>query len=394
MSRSQIGVSLSLLIALAVIGPAGMDMYLPAISVMPTQLDASTSDIQLTLSIYMLALGVGQLVLGPVADRWGRRPVMLLSLLLFAVGSLGAALVASVEFLIGWRILQGFGGCGAGLVAFAMVRDCYQPGERTRVYSLLNAGIGIAPALAPIMGSYLLLWGEWRSTFWALLLLGVGVGLACYFHVQETCPASDNKSRSTIRGGYSQLCRHRSYLSYCAAGLACMSGLFVFFSLSPLLLVGQWQVSEQQFAYYFASNAVVMMLTSMVASRIGGRLGPRNSVLIGLGFICCSGFLLLSFILLDCLGPLSLMMSVWLSSCGFSLVMGASAAGALADFGEMAARATALMSSVRLGGAALVGSWAIWWDSSSAWSLVWVWLVLGGLSGLAVWRYCTEGQPE
>ncbi len=384
---------LVLITALAIIGPAGMDLYLPAVSSMPAALAASVDEVQLTLSVFMLALGAGQLLLGPIADRRGRRPVLQLSLLLFCLGSLGAALSPDVDWLIGWRAVQGMGACGAGLVAFAMVRDLYGSLERGRVYSLINAGIGIAPALAPIFGGYLLLWGSWRLCFWTLLLSGALLLIAC-MPLSESRPEPPAGDVPPFWQAYRRLLAHSSYLSYAGAGLACMGGLFTYFSLSPLLLIVQLQVSEQAFAFYFASNALVMVLTSLWAARILQYRGLKATVLLGLGCVLVGGLVMGALALCLPPSPMTLVLPMWLASAGFALCMGASAAGALAEFGDMAASATALMSLLRLGGAALVGTLAVWVDATSVWPLVAVLIGCALLSLLTVWRYCVDEEAE
>lgn len=385
---------LLLLIALAVIGPAGLDMYLPAVAVMPQELQVTAQDVQLTLSIYMLALGAGQLLFGPLADRCGRRPVVLMSLFLFSAGSLGAAQTDTFSWLVGWRLLQGLGGCGAGLVAFTVVRDHYRAQQRAKIYNLLNAGIGIAPALAPVLGSYLLLWGGWRLTFWILLALGLIVFVISLGRLPETRPKVVARHERSVWAGYRQLIGHRIFWAYSVAGLASMSGLFVFFSLAPLLFVGQWGISAQQFAYFFASNALVMMLACMLASRLSVLLSHRVMVLLGLALAFSAGALLVLMALFEWLGPVRFIATVWLASTGFALTMGASAAGALASFGHIAGQATALMSCIRLGGAALVGSLAVAWNSTTVWPLASVLLGLSVIAAYLVLRYCTESIPE
>src|SRR5712664_3644557 len=166
-------VLLAVLASLSAFSPLSIDMYLPALPTIATDLGASAGDIQLTLSVFMVAFGVGQIFYGPAGDRFGRRPIILGGLSLYILASVGCAFVADGSHLIGLRFLQGLSACAGVVMARTMVRDLAEKDQAARAMSLMMACTSLAPMLAPLIGGEILVLAGWRAIFWGLGAIGI-----------------------------------------------------------------------------------------------------------------------------------------------------------------------------------------------------------------------------
>ena len=176
----------ALLAALTAIGPLSTDMYLPSLPDIARALTASTAQVQLTISAYLIGFAVGQIVYGPISDRRGRKPVLLAALGLFAAATLICALSTSIEMLIGARILQAIGGSGCIMLARAIVRDLYSGNRAGRELSVMGSVMALAPIIAPVVGGALQITFGWRSVFVALMIIGVCGVAAIWLLLPET----------------------------------------------------------------------------------------------------------------------------------------------------------------------------------------------------------------
>ena len=179
-------VLLILLALLSSFTPLSIDMYLPALPVIAVDLKGTAGDIQLTLSAFMIAFGVGQIFYGPAGDRFGRRPVILLGLSIYVVTSIGCAFAVEAGHLVGLRFLQGLAACGGVVLARTMVRDLAEKDQAARAMSLMMACTSIAPMLAPLIGGQILWFLGWRAIFWVLAAIGFVALILTYLRLPET----------------------------------------------------------------------------------------------------------------------------------------------------------------------------------------------------------------
>src|SRR5471030_2193989 len=204
----------ALLAALSAIGPLTTDMYLPSLPDIARQLGASTAQVQLTISAYLIGFAVGQILYGPVSDRHGRKPVLLAALALYCVASLACALSTSIEMLIVARFVQALGGSGGIVLARAVVRDLYSGVRAGRELSLIGSVMALAPVLAPIVGGVLQTGFGWRSIFVTLIAAGLACASIVWFLLPETLSAraTEPVSPSTMLKSYRAVARHPAYL--------------------------------------------------------------------------------------------------------------------------------------------------------------------------------------
>src|SRR5437899_7409241 len=205
---------LAVLALLSAFTPLSIDMYLPALPVIAVDLSGSVGDIQLTLSAFMIAFGVGQIFYGPAGDRFGRRPVILVGLVTYVLASAGCAFAAAAGHLVLLRFLQGLAACGGVVLARTMVRDLAERDQAARAMSLMMACTSIAPMLAPLIGGQVLWFLGWRAIFWVLAGIGVMALLAAYFRLPETLRPEYRQplKLSSILKRFGELFRHKAFM--------------------------------------------------------------------------------------------------------------------------------------------------------------------------------------
>src|SRR5690606_7742336 len=222
----------ALLAALTAVGPLSTDLYLPSLPDIGRAFDASATWVQLTLSFYLVGFAAGQIVYGPISDRHGRRPVLLIAVAIFCFASLICTLSPSIEILIAARALQSFGAAGAIVLARAVVRDLYSGARAGKELSVMSAIMALAPIAGPVVGGLLHTAFGWRSAFAALLLAGLTLGLMAWLKLPETLkyPAPDPVSVRSMLRTYRSLLKRRDFLLYTSIVTACYTGLFAWLS--------------------------------------------------------------------------------------------------------------------------------------------------------------------
>lgn len=271
--RSATIVVLGLLTAL---GPFTIDLYLPAFPVLADDLGASDGQVQLTLAATTLGFALGQLVLGPLSDRVGRRWPLVATSTLHVLTSIGIAIAPSIEVLTALRVLQGVGAAGGAVVAMAMVRDLFSGRSLVRYLSRLALIMGLAPILAPVIGSWLLGVTQWRGIFWVLALYGaIVIGLVGTL-LRETLPPERRlRMGSGTLGSYARVLRDRRFLGVALIGSAGFAGIFAYLSTSPLLLQDVYGLSATEFGGVFAVCSVGVFVGVQASSRLATRFGPQ-----------------------------------------------------------------------------------------------------------------------
>ena len=230
----------ALLTALVALGPLSTDLYLPSLPSLARYFAVGVDDIQLTLSVFLVGLATAQLVYGPLSDRFGRRPVLLVGLAIYVVASVVCMLAPSVPVLVVARFVQAVGACVGPVLGRAVVRDVYGREGAARVLAYMSAAMALAPAIGPILGGFLEEWFGWRINFLALVIYGSGGLVLAWRLLPETNKAPDLQAAQPIRIllGYRGLLNHRAYLGYVLCCAFAYSGIFAFISGSSYVLAG------------------------------------------------------------------------------------------------------------------------------------------------------------
>ncbi|MFC4243272.1 multidrug effflux MFS transporter [Gryllotalpicola reticulitermitis] len=263
--------------ALTALGPFTMDTYLPSLPTLQSDFHTTTSLVQLTLTATTVGFGVGQLIVGPWSDRVGRRLPLVLATALHIAACLGAALAPNIEVLSIFRFLQGFGAAAGGVVAQAMVRDLFGGRPMVRMLSNLALVNGLAPVIAPVAGSQLLLIMPWRGIFWVLAVYGALVIGCVLIWVVETRPKSARHTsvHTTTRARYKAVLSDRVYVGIVIVGAMNFAGLFAYLSASTFLFQDHYHFSAQQYGLLFAINSVGIIIGVQTAGRITHRVAPQ-----------------------------------------------------------------------------------------------------------------------
>lgn len=263
---------------LSAFGPLAIDMYLPAFPRIAHDLGCSLGSVQLTLSVFLVGLAVGQLLWGTLSDRWGRRLPMLLGCAGFIAASVICCITRSIGVLIAARFVMGLGGSAGVVVARAVVRDLFDEHESARFYSMMMIIGGLAPIIAPTLGGLLLAWWNWRIIFtfvavFAALCLG-----GIFWSVPETLPHPSRAGGnvSTILGKYWGLIRNRSFIWYAVAVGFGYSGLFAYISSSPFFFMKLYGVTPQEYSLLFMTNAAGIYCAGQSNRWLLRRLSPRD----------------------------------------------------------------------------------------------------------------------
>jgi MFS transporter, DHA1 family, multidrug resistance protein len=347
-----------LLGVLSAAGPLSTDMYLPSLPTISAVFGADVGQTQLTLSAFLIGFAVGQLFVGPMADRYGRRPILIAGFTLYVVASVASLFVFSIEGLIGARFVQAMGASAGAAVTRAVVRDLFAPQQAARMLSHMGTIMGFVPAAAPIAGGAILVAFGWRANFVAMTIFGVLSILVTLTMLKETLRDPDPLATNPFRiiGNFKRMLVHPQYLGCALAGAFAFCGLFAFISGSPFVLIGIFGVAEQNFGYYFAGPVVGYIIGTQSAAwlirshTIGDILG------IGGAIVALSGVLEVALAVWGYDTPVAVVAPVAVFMIGVGLILPQAIAGALAPFPDAAGTAASLFGFIQMAMGAAVGA--------------------------------------
>ena len=280
-----------ILAALAMLGPFSVDTYLPAFPAIQQSLDASALEVQQTLTAYMFSFAVMILWHGALSDAFGRRSIILMSLAVFAVASLACAAVHSVEYLWIFRMLQGVS-AGAGVViGRAIIRDLYAGADAERMLSLVTMIFSISPAIAPVIGGWIVTLSNWRTIFLFLFVFTVCLLWLCYRLLPETLPIPRRQpfNPQSLWRNYRQIFGSSLFQLKAGAIAFNFSGLFIYVAAAPVLMTHHLGLGPQDFGWMFIPSVAGIFLGALAANRMAGRIQVRVQVLMGFALLMLSG---------------------------------------------------------------------------------------------------------
>jgi DHA1 family bicyclomycin/chloramphenicol resistance-like MFS transporter len=357
---------------LAMLMPLSIDMYLPALPVISAQFGVPAGSAQMTLSTYILGFALGQLFYGPMADSFGRKPVILGGTLIFAGAAVACAQAHTIDQLIVMRFFHGLAAAAASVVINALMRDIYPKEEFSRMMSFVMLVTTIAPLVAPMAGGAVLVWFSWHVIFWILALAALLASAMIFFFIDETLPAERRQKfhiRTTM-GNFASLFRHKRVLSYMLASGFSFAGMFSFLSAGPFVYIELNHVSPQHFGYYFALNIVFLFIMTIINSRFVRRVGALNMFRAGLWiqFVMAIWLVLSAF---TGVGFWALVVGVAAFVGCVSMVSSNAMAVILDEFPHMAGTASSLAGTFRFGIGAIVGALLSMATFNTAWPMLW-----------------------
>ncbi|WP_026074592.1 multidrug effflux MFS transporter [Brevibacillus massiliensis] len=330
--------------ALSAFGPLSLDMYLPSLPALATDLHTSTSSAQFSLTACLLGLSLGQLFAGPLSDVRGRRLPLVIGLVVYAATSLLCAFAPSIWALLLLRFLQGAAGSAGIVISRAIVRDLYSGTELTKFFSLLMLVNGAAPILAPIIGGQLMRVTSWQGVFVVLSLVGIAMLLVVLFRLPETLPA-ERRSKGGIKNTlatFRGLLGDRIFMSYALAQGFVVAAMFAYISGSPFVLQEIFGVSPQMFSLFFAINGLGIIIASQITGRLAGRMNETKLLISGLTLAAFGGIALLVVILIHA-GLYAILFSLFIVVSSVGIVTTTGFSLAMQNQGRSAGSASALL---------------------------------------------------
>lgn len=250
------------------------DLYLPAMPAMSASLGAKPGAVELTVSGYLMGFSIGQLLWGPVGDRYGRRLPIAIGLVFFILGSAGCALSGSIETMIAWRMVQAMGACAGVVLARAMVRDLYVGERAAQMMSTLMTVMAIAPLLGPLAGGQILKLASWQAIFWFLVVVGIATLVAVWALPETLAPVQRNRTPlAQAFADYGKLVVDRRVMSYAVAGGFFYAGMFAYVAGTPFAFITCYHVAPQHYGLLFAAGIVGIMVTNMANARLVTKFG-------------------------------------------------------------------------------------------------------------------------
>lgn len=348
-----------ILLSLVLLAPLGIDLYLPTLPEIALGLNTPVTTVQTTIPLFLLVMGLGQIVAGPLVDNFGRKPVALIGLFLYMVGSVLAATATSwPQFLLA-RIVQGCAVCCTAVVAFSGVRDRLDGEDAARAYGFLNGALNIVPALAPMLGGLLAAAFDWRAPFWFLTAYALVIGLIVVFFLPETRPAGTLAVKGLPLKQYWQIFRQPRFLAFAFANAGALGMVLTYVSLAPQVLMTEGKLTALQFSIAFGANGFWIMLVSVLVNKIIRKVGRP--------FCLAAGSLAMILGALMLMGGVILLPGEWqnnwalymfpvaISVAGLAFTVGPATSYALEPYQQQAGVASALAGFIQMAGGSSAG---------------------------------------
>ncbi|MGB0696868.1 MAG: multidrug effflux MFS transporter [Rhodospirillaceae bacterium] len=348
-----------LLVALAAYGPVSTDLYLPSLPEMTRHFSVSVSYVQLTLSIFTLGFSFGMLIHGPLSDRWGRRPILLIGALIYVVGSVVCVSAQSIDLLLAGRFIQALGASAGIVVCRAVVRDVYGQDGAARMFSYISGAMAFAPAVAPILGGALHVAFGFRANFVALLVFGLVILVGVWLLLRETNAHRDPRAGAPLSmlRAYGTLVQDRVFLRHCLTNAFIFAGLFSFISGSSFVVIDVLGVSEANFGFVFMFAACSYASCALLGGRLMKALGGGHGLIaIGVGVSAVTGLIGAGLAWTGVQSLWVVMPFVCAHFAACALVIPAGMGGAIGPYPKMAGAASSLMGFIQMGTGALIGA--------------------------------------
>jgi DHA1 family bicyclomycin/chloramphenicol resistance-like MFS transporter len=329
-------------------GHISTNMYAPSLPAMAVYFDAPAAQVQATVSLFLVAFALGQLVYGPLSDRFGRRDVLIGGLVLYLGATVGSIVLAtlfpSVDILIVCRVLQALGACAGPVIGRAITRDLYSREDTARMMAHVAVAMGLAPAFAPVLGGYLEEWFDWRASFVVVLGFVTVVLAVTAIALPETNTHRSANARESLVGMISDfraLARSREYVSFVLVGSFIYGGMFTFQTAGPFVIVDLLGHSASDYGWFSAGPILAYMVGSGIAGRITRRVGVDGMVPLGIVVVFAGAVVFLTLAVfepasaLNIFGPLSVM------SIGMAILFPSTMAGAVSVMPRIAGTASA-----------------------------------------------------
>ncbi|MBG6061756.1 DHA1 family bicyclomycin/chloramphenicol resistance-like MFS transporter [Flavobacterium sp. CG_9.1] len=337
--------------SLTALGPFSIDMYLPGFAGIAKDLNTSVANVSMTLSSYFIGISAGQLLYGPLLDRFGRKKPLFIGLLVYIAASLGCVFVTDIDTFIGLRFIQAVGSCAATVASVSMVRDLFPVKDIPKVFSMLMLVVGLSPMLAPTIGGYVTEDYGWHTVFFILMCMGIVILIAAQIILPNTYlpDTSISLKPKPIITNFIKILKEPQFYTYSFAGAIAFSGLFTYVAASPILFMDIFKVDAKTYGWIFA----FMSLSFISASQLNSLLLRKfNSEQMILGALLSQTVISVIFLILavnDLLGLYETITMLFLFLACLGISNPNTAGLTLAPFARNAGSASALMGAIQLG---------------------------------------------
>jgi DHA1 family bicyclomycin/chloramphenicol resistance-like MFS transporter len=339
---------------LAALGTLATNMYLASFPSLGRDLAASPAQVKFTLTVFLFGFAAGQLIIGPLSDRLGRRPLLLGGLALYAIASALCAVAANIESMLLFRVMQAIGACTASVLARAVARDLFSGDELTKSLSFIMTFMAAAPGFSPLIGGLIETWSGWRMTFALLAVVGAIAAAIVWLRVPETNRSRD--SAASFRAAFTSyflLLRDGRFVVPALATTSAMAGLFAFFASSPTIFIQHFGVSPALFGLIPCFTVFAVFAGGMLAPRLAKRWSGARSILFGLSFMLAGAVILLALGTFAAPNMTMVLAPLVLFLFGMGVVNPLSTVIAMGPFPEKAGAASALVGFCQMAGGAL-----------------------------------------
>ena len=378
----------ALLAALAMVSPFSLDTFYPSFPAISQEFSLTTWEIQQTITVYMLPFALMTLVQGPLSDALGRRPVVLVGLLIYSLASIACVFAPSFAFLLAFRALQGMS-AGVGMaVGRAIIRDLHEGPQAQKLMATISMIFSIAPAIAPVLGGWIHVWFGWRFVFGFMVITGASLCVLSYILLPETHPF-ERRAKLDVGGlGRTlwQIASNRTFMMYALALGTTFSAMITFIGAAPAIVLGHWHLAETQFAYVFVPLIIGIMGGAFLSGKLAGRLNGTKQIKIGYTLTLAGGVLSVMLQLLVDSPPIfPQQVLITVVALGVQLMMPIYALRMLDMFPEVRGSAASVQSCVMLGvGALFLG--AIVPAISHSMALLALGALIASMIGFLIWR--------
>ncbi|MBI3453665.1 MAG: multidrug effflux MFS transporter [Rhodospirillales bacterium] len=377
---------IALLTGIVLVGILSTSLYIPSLPSLATALDADPSAVKLTMTAFLIAFAVAQLIYGPASDRFGRRPVLITGLIIYLIGTTACAFAPTIEALIVGRVIQGFGACAGNAIPRAVVRDRFDPPEGARVIAFLSMAVAIGPAAGPIMGGFLEVWFGWRAGFFFLTALSGTILIVVWFSLVESLRQVNPHATapSHIVRNYALLLGDRSYVGHMLVVGFLFWGVFAYSTGLPFVMIDLLGVPPARFGFVFVFTVAGMLIGSAIAARISRRVGGNRMMAIGSLMLFAGGAAMLALAATGRVSIPAIVLPMALYMLGFGIALPNAISGAMAPFPAVAGAAAALMGFVQMVLAALGSAFVAGFYNGTAVPMA-AGVCIAGILGLASW---------
>lgn len=373
---------LGILSSLMAITSLSVDIYLPALPIMHKTLNG---DIELTITGFLIGFSIGQIIWGPISDRYGRRLPMALGLGMFVIGSIGCALSETIFQIVFWRVIQALGACTGPMLSRAMIRDLYGKTKAAEMLSTLMIVMAIAPIVGPLMGGQLLKMSSWHSIFWVL----ASVGVLMLFSIKllpETLPIEKRQSASLFQAfsNYKVLLVNKRFMRYTLCVTFYYVGAYAFIAGSPYVYITYYGVEPQNYGFLFGVNIIGLMIISALNRKLVRKYSLDKLLRVSTGIAMFVAIILGILVKGDIGGIYSIIITIFFFFSMNGVIAASATAAALDDVPDMAGAASALLGSLQYGSGIISTILLAVLADGTPWTMSWIIALFGAASAAMV----------